>query len=52
VAKALSSADAFHRLTAIGRSKWAERTATLERLIEADPKMRELHWSSEKAAFV
>lgn len=52
VAAALSSDRPFHRLIVIGGSKWAERTARLKRLIEADPEMRDRKWSPADKAFV
>lgn len=51
VAKALSSADPFERLVAIGGNQWAERKATLRRLILADPDMQARRWSSAARDF-
>ncbi len=52
VANALASANPFDSLIAIGGAQWAERKATLRRLIMADPQMQDLRWSSAAGGFV
>lgn len=52
VATAIASGDAFDRLIDIGGAQWAERKATLRRLILADPQLQGRRWSSAERAFV
>lgn len=52
VSRALASNDPFEALIAIGGPQWAERKATLRRLILADPKMQERRWSASAKDFV
>lgn len=52
ITSALSSGNAFDRLVAIGGAKWAERKATLKRLIEGDPEMTRRRWRSSAREFV
>ncbi len=52
VGKALAANDPFEALIAIGGPQWAERRATLRRLILADPKMQERRWSASAKDFV
>lgn len=52
IAAALSSDAPFDRLIAIGSDKWAERKATLRRLILADPQMQARRWSATNMDFV
>lgn len=51
IAKALMADDAFDRLIAIGGNQWAERKATLRRLIPAAPEMQTRRWSSAARDF-
>lgn len=51
IAKALAAPDPLERLVAIGGNQWAERKATLRRLILADPEMQARRWSSAARNF-
>jgi hypothetical protein len=52
VSQALASNDPFEALIAIGGTQWAERKATLRRLILADPQMQARRWSTVAGDFV
>jgi len=51
VSRALASNDPFEALIAIGSTQWAERKATLRRLILADPQMQARRWSASAGDF-
>lgn len=52
VSRSLAANDPFEALLAIGGTQWAERKATLRRLILADQKMPERRWSTSAMDFV
>ena len=52
VSRALSAADPFEALVAIGGTQWHDRTATLRRQIMADPQMQTRRWSTPARDFV